>query len=358
MHGFGGRTKSVEELLGKEYPLKVYSGAQNPLLRQPRHDPEIHGHDGLGGVEGLLDGNDPDVKKFMNKESDTYQSPLLSVVEHIKKAVYFCRERSLGDLTLISTGGMTNIAMFILSYPSLIGLGKGVKEIVLVGGAVGIGNRGPTSEFNVLFDPEAAKIVCDCRCKVVMVPLNVSHRAIWHRHLHSFMINPKSYLNSVQTNDANDALDLQPLTPLRHTLSTLFNFFKESYRTTFGFEQGPPIHDALCLLYCFNNHLFETKLYKVEIECQSRWCDGTTVVDVWGDRDNEFVEQGRENEWSGPKGKNVFVAQSANLTQCWTILLKAIHDADLVSPLNSSRQSGSSNLDWLQPPLHVVNQER
>ena len=33
--------------------VKVYGGAARPLLRPTRHDPEIHGPDGLGGVEGL-----------------------------------------------------------------------------------------------------------------------------------------------------------------------------------------------------------------------------------------------------------------------------------------------------------------
>jgi uridine nucleosidase len=36
-------------------PVDVHAhrGATKPLMRPARHDPEIHGEDGLGGVEGL-----------------------------------------------------------------------------------------------------------------------------------------------------------------------------------------------------------------------------------------------------------------------------------------------------------------
>lgn len=163
----------MDEIIGEDYPLKVYSGAAKPLLRQARHDPEIHGEDGLGGVKGLLDPQEADVQKYLNQSTD--HQDLTSVSEHIKRAVFKSKEKRLGDLIIVSTGGLTNIALLVSSYPSLLGPGAGVKEIVFMGGAIGTGNRGPTSEFNVLFDPEAAKIVCDCRCKVVMVPLNVTH---------------------------------------------------------------------------------------------------------------------------------------------------------------------------------------
>lgn len=94
-------------------------------------------------------------------------------------------------------------------------------------------------------------------------------------------------------------------------LSTLFDFFKKTYLNTFGFKNGPPIHDGLCLIYLADSSLFRGTRFKVEIECSSRWCDGTTVVDVWGDRDCEFVGQNLESDdWSGSLGKNVWVAQS------------------------------------------------
>ncbi|CAG8704824.1 4595_t:CDS:2, partial [Acaulospora colombiana] len=46
-------------------PVDVHAhrGATKPLMRPARHDPEIHGEDGLGGVEGLPTLDDPAVNE-------------------------------------------------------------------------------------------------------------------------------------------------------------------------------------------------------------------------------------------------------------------------------------------------------
>ena len=59
MHGNANADNTVQNAarclhaIGAPESIKVYPGASKPLLRSPRHDPEIHGPDGLGGVEGL-----------------------------------------------------------------------------------------------------------------------------------------------------------------------------------------------------------------------------------------------------------------------------------------------------------------
>lgn len=130
-----------------------------PLLRPTKHDPEIHGPDGLGGVEGLPDSDNVQVQAKVEQNPRT-------AVEGIAKAVRLQIGKNR-TLTIVATGPLTNIALFISLYPDL--LGKGVKEIVLMGGAEGRGNRSPTAEFNIMVDPEAAKIVCDADIKVVML---------------------------------------------------------------------------------------------------------------------------------------------------------------------------------------------
>ena len=138
--------------------LRVYAGVTKPLLRPVRHDPEIHGTDGLGGVEGLLSADDPRVQAKVAETAG-------------KKAVNALADaaRSLPEgqqLSIVATGALTNIALFVSLYPELVR--EKVSQIVIMGGAEGRGNRSPTAEFNILIDPEAAAIVFDAEVKVVI----------------------------------------------------------------------------------------------------------------------------------------------------------------------------------------------
>ena len=46
---------------------------------------------------------------------------------------------------VICTGALTNVAMLVSLYPEVI-----VRlEVVLMGGAMGVGNTGPVMEFNI-----------------------------------------------------------------------------------------------------------------------------------------------------------------------------------------------------------------
>lgn len=113
-----------------------------PLLRDARHDPEIHGTDGLGGVEGLHDASHPGVRERLERSRG------FRAVEGMAEAVRAgiqsqngTQERSeniKGKLTIVSTGPMTNVALFVSVYADLL---PGVEELVFMGGGVGVGNR-------------------------------------------------------------------------------------------------------------------------------------------------------------------------------------------------------------------------
>ena len=47
-----------------------------------------------------------------------------------------------------------------------------------MGGGAGFGNHTPVAEFNILVDPEAAKVVLNSGTKLVMMGLDVTHQAI------------------------------------------------------------------------------------------------------------------------------------------------------------------------------------
>lgn len=71
-----------------------------------------------------------------------------------------------GTVTLVPTGGLTNIALAARRAPEIVGR---VKRVVLMGGGVAVGNRTPVAEFNIAIDPEAAAIVFEAGWEVVMV---------------------------------------------------------------------------------------------------------------------------------------------------------------------------------------------
>ena len=137
---------------GAPSTIKVYPGASQPLLRPARYDPEIHGESGLGGVEGLPSADLEEVRARMPSKAATVRA-----LEGMATAVRDTWKNGAGSkVTLISSGPMTNIALFSSVYPELItAIGKYTttltrktnsdvlfaEEIVFMGGGVGIGNR-------------------------------------------------------------------------------------------------------------------------------------------------------------------------------------------------------------------------
>jgi uridine nucleosidase len=162
-----------------------------------------------------------------------------------------------------------------------------------------------------------------------MVPLNVTHTAIVTPEIHTRLLS--SEVSSTRS--------------LRHTLSTLVTFFAGAYKSTFGFVDGPPIHDALTVAYVSRPDLFTSQRYHVDVELSGTHTSGETVVDVWDYR--------RCDDTWGPSGKNCLVAKSLDVIVLHTVFLLIIlidrdqvdgffnlfHDCvarcDNVSPLNA-----------------------
>ena len=82
-------------------------------------------------------------------------------------------------VTLVPTGPLTNIALLFSLHPD-----ARPERIVLMGGAVGEGNRTPAAEFNIWADPEAAQRVFASGLDTTMVGLDVTHRALITRRAH------------------------------------------------------------------------------------------------------------------------------------------------------------------------------
>ncbi|KII95044.1 hypothetical protein PLICRDRAFT_33872 [Plicaturopsis crispa FD-325 SS-3] len=291
--------------------VRVYPGASKPLLRPAKHDPEIHGEDGLGGVEGLPNADHPEVNSY-------FADPSIGAVEAMANSIRSTWNSGNGSqVTVVSCGPMTNVALFVSVHPELL---PAVEEFVFMGGGVGLGNRSAVAEYNILCDPEAAQIVLDSPVRTVMIPINVTHTAIVTKRIHSKLLTGGE--------DATDTDDTpKASSPLRHTLSTLIAFFAESYKSTFGFNLGPPLHDPLTIAYVSRPDLFTCERHRVDVELHGTHTSGETVVDVYKYRQCD-------DSW-GSTGRNCLVAVTLDVERFFNdIFLDCVARCDKVSPLN------------------------
>jgi pyrimidine-specific ribonucleoside hydrolase len=120
--------------------VPVARGAALPLLQPVRAAPHVHGKDGLGDLDWPKSSRTPDARHAVELLRDV----LLEAAES-------------GELiTLVPLAPMTNIALLLRTYPQAA---RGLREIVFMGGAAGIGNATASAEFNIWTDPEAAAVV-------------------------------------------------------------------------------------------------------------------------------------------------------------------------------------------------------
>src|SRR5262249_49811951 len=84
-----------------------------------------------------------------------------------------------GEVTLVCTAPLTNLALAVRREPRLV---ESVKQVVLMGGvAHPPGNSTPVAEFNIYADPPAAAIVFEQTWQIIMVGLDVTDRVRLNR---------------------------------------------------------------------------------------------------------------------------------------------------------------------------------
>lgn len=302
--------------------IPVFQGAATPLVQEPKAKSTVHGVDGLGGVEGLLDISSPIVAEKLA------QALKGNAVIGIASAL-----QALGPdekLDLVGTGSLTNIALFAKVFPQLL-LEK-VERIILMGGAEGRGNKSPVAESNILCDAHAAAIVFDLELPVVICPLNLTHTALFTPAIHNMLLRgPASLPPTPPMTPTKDSLSTRAATVLRHTLSTNLSFFAEAYKRKYGMA-GPPLHDALTIGYITHPDLFTSTRYRVDVELNGTHSFGSTVVDLW-DYKHDQLDADPSN-W-GRNGKNVLVLDSVEVDRFWKeVFLATVDRADLVVPIN------------------------
>lgn len=124
-------------------------------MREPHVAGKFHGENGLGDVELPLPDSAPETTPAWD-------------------ALYEAAKRMPGELRLVATGPLTNVAIALTKYPELKTL---LHSIALMGGAAVGGNVTPAAEFNIYDDPDAAQIVFKSDVPLVMCGLDVTMQA-------------------------------------------------------------------------------------------------------------------------------------------------------------------------------------
>lgn len=228
------------ELAGKA-ETKVYSGAIRPLMRALVTAEEVHGQTGLNG---------PDLPEPTMRLQP--QHAVDFIVETLLK------EES-GTVTLCPLGPLTNIALALIREPKIAAR---IKQIVLMGGGFFEGgNVTPAAEFNIYVDPHAADVVLQSGVPIVIMPLDVTHKA----------------LTTAKRIAAFRALGNKAGIATAQMLEFFERFDEEKYGT-----DGGPLHDPCVIAYLLKPELFKGRNCNVTVETASELTMGMTVIDWWG----------------------------------------------------------------------------
>lgn len=246
--------------------VPVAEGAGNSILGYIEAATDIHGETALDGAA---------------LPTPTFDLEKISGVDLIAKVV---REHP-AKVTLVATGPLTNIALFLKLYPELK---ANVAEIVFMGGSASRGNRTPYAEFNIWMDPEAADVVTKSGLTLTMCGLDVTHQAL---------VTPAIFAKLEAMN-----------TPLATTVIGLLNFFKSTYFDVFKMP-SPPLHDPVAVALLIDRSVVKSHHVNVEIELHGKFTRGATVVDT------------HNRSGSTP---NVNVALDLDFDKFWEMMLAAV----------------------------------
>jgi pyrimidine-specific ribonucleoside hydrolase len=209
-------------------------------VRSARH---VHGEDGLGDLDWPRSTRPTDPRHAVELLRDVLRDAAAT-----------------GELvTLIPLAPLTNIALLLRTYPEAA---RGLREIVFMGGAAGIGNATAAAEFNIWTDPEAAAIVLtaarDLGIAVTMYGLDV-------------------FYDVVVTLEQARALSGSPSAELA---CKLIEKRSERYQS-----DGGSIGDGGAVCAVIDPSGLTTQEYPVRIELSGSWSRGRTIVDTRGASD-------------------------------------------------------------------------
>ena len=233
--------RKVLEMLGRQ-DIPAAKGMAHPMVRPAPPDPFTHGADGQA-------------ENFLPEPS----MPLAE--EHAVDLMIRLVKEHPGEVTILCTGPMSNLAMALVKEPGLAGQ---IAGVVAISGAFGLNKYAflnatgdtPQSEWNVYVDPEAAKIVYESGVPLVALGLDVA--------------------THFDVNFSQEDIAAFGDSP-RPEARLLYQSIR--FASGRGFAADTTIIDCMAVAYAIDPTLVRTFRGRVGIETQSPLTLGMTVLD-------------------------------------------------------------------------------
>lgn len=214
--------------------IPVAAGAKVPLVRRLVTAAYAHGENGLGGAV------------FPEPKTKPIDEPAAQFIRRIVRK--YPRE-----VTLITLGPLTNVAMALNLDPELAGM---IRGLTMMGGSLSGGNITPAAEFNIYVDPEAARIVFQSGIPIVMVGLDVTRKtSLTDEHVRQ--------LEAAQT-------------PVSLAAAKIGRNAIDHNRSE-GFLVGPNMHDSLAVASFLDSSILKWAEYYVDVETTGELTAGETL---------------------------------------------------------------------------------
>ena len=264
-------SRAILELVGRT-DVEVALGREIPLIRALETTPETHGPLGLGHAE-----LPPPVRPLSER--------------HAVDLILDEARRRPGEITLVTLGPLTNLALAVMREPSLPRLLRGYT---LMGGAFAVsGNTTPTTEWNIHCDPEAAAIVLRAWSaamagdptipRPLALGLDVTEQA---RILPDDVVRlarragsrPDDSIALARGEDPMQATRSVASNPVVRYVADALRFYMEFHARYDGFY-GAFIHDPLAVAAALDRSLVTTEPLHVDVETRGELTAGMTVAD-------------------------------------------------------------------------------
>lgn len=157
------------ERLGISGTVGVYAGARYPLVHDYR---DIAQERALWGVGGSWYKHPEPPEGELVAPLDGFAKATRVQPQHAVSFIVDTLKKYPHQVTLLTIGPLTNIALAIRMHPEIVPL---IKRIVYMAGAFEVaGNTTPAAEMNVWYDPEAARIVAREPIDQTFIPLDLT----------------------------------------------------------------------------------------------------------------------------------------------------------------------------------------
>jgi pyrimidine-specific ribonucleoside hydrolase len=219
--------------------VAVARGAERPLVYpHPFRAEYVHGSDGLSGRREVL--------PVSSREPDP--AAAVDLMARVLRATE-------QPVTIAAIGPLTNIALLLATHP---GLKPQIGRLVVMGGALGVGNVTASAEFNIWSDPEAARrVLTEEDLPTVLVPMDLTmHCAV----------------------DKDWLAQLEAAGPVGSTLVSLTPTYMDHYRQVLG-REALVLHDAVALAEAVRPGILDCTPLPIDVECSLGPARGVVLAD-------------------------------------------------------------------------------